>query len=268
MPKLPESLALPVALVRKTGVVRDMMVMVARSVRLTSRNLEALLTSVVMPLLMMLVFVYLFGGAIQTSHDEYVTYALPGVLVLAAGFVSALTAVSVTQDVREGIVDRFRSMDVSGASVLAGHVAASVVRNVSSAVIMIGVAMAVGFRSTATAVEWVAAIGMLLLFVLAISWLAAAFGLIAKTPEGAGAFQFFIMFLPYPSSAFVPIATMPIWLHGFADNQPTTPVIETMRGLLVGTPVGNSAWLAIAWCIGIMAALVTLAAVLFRLRTR
>ncbi|WP_235998758.1 ABC transporter permease [Qaidamihabitans albus] len=244
----------------------DTLTMVRRSVRLSSRNLEAMLTSVMLPAMIMLLFVYLFGGAIETG-TAYLTYVLPGVLILCMGFVSAQTAVSVTQDMEEGIIDRFRSMDVSGAAVLGGHVAASAVRNTVATVILLLIAVLIGFRPTAGPVEWLGAIGTLLLFVLAMSWLAAAFGLLARTPEGANGFAFFVMFLPYPSSAFVPIETMPGWLHGFARNQPVTPVIETLRGLLTGTPIGNSAWLAAGWCAGLVLVSTVLAAVLFRRRT-
>jgi len=211
--------------------------------------------------------VHLFGGAIQTGTERYVNYVVPGVLLLCTGYVSALTATGVTEDMQEGIIDRFRSMDVSSAAVLTGHVAASVVRNVMAAVSMLTVAFLIGFRPTATPLEWLAAAGVLLLFVSAVSWVAAAFGLLARTPEGAGGLSFFLMFLPYPSSAFVPIETMPTWLHGFAEHQPATPVIETLRGLLMGAPIGDSAWLAVAWCAAITVVSITLAAVLFRHRT-
>lgn len=247
--------------------VHDTLTMVIRSVRLSTRNVDALLTSVILPVMIMLLFVYLFGGAIETGTAAYVNYVLPGVLLLCTGFVSALTATGVTQDMQEGIIDRFRSMDVSGAAVLSGHVSASVVRNAVSTATVVAVALVIGFRPTATPLEWLAAIGVLLMFVLMVSWVAAAFGLLARTPEGAGGFSFFVMFLPYPSSAFVPIDTMPTWLHGFAEHQPATPVIETLRGLLLGTPIGDSAALALAWCGGITAVALAATGLLFRHRT-
>jgi ABC-2 type transport system permease protein len=175
--------------------------------------------------------------------------------------------VSVTTDMTGGIIDRFRSMDVAGPAVLAGHVAASVVRNLASTVLVFGVAFLIGFRPSAGPLDWLAAAAILLLFILAISWLAAAVGLLARSPEAAGGFSFLVMFLPYPSSAFVPVDTMPAWLHGFADNQPVTPVIETLRGLLLGLPVGTSPLKAVAWCLGILAASVAASGVLFRRRT-
>jgi ABC-2 type transport system permease protein len=210
--------------------------MAGRGLRLSRRNPDAVITSLALPVLPMLLFVYLFGGAIQTG-TRYVTYVVPGVLLLCAGFGASMTAVGVTNDMTGGIIDRFRSMDVAGASVLAGHVAASVVRNLASTVLVFGVAFLVGFRPSAGPLDWVAAAGVLLLF------------------------------LPYPSSAFVPIHTMPTWLHGFADNQPVTPVIETLRGLLLGLPVGTSPWRAVAWCLGILVASVGRRRVLFRRRT-
>jgi ABC-2 type transport system permease protein len=189
------------------------------------------------------------------------------VLPLSAGFGAATTAVTVSQDMTGGIIDRFRSMDVAGASVLAGHVAASMARNLAATVLVFGVAFLIGFRPSAGPLEWLAAGGVLLVFMLAISWLSAAIGLLARSPEAAGGFTFFMAFVPYPSSAFVPIDTMPTWLHGFAEHQPITPVIETLRGLLLGTPVGNSPWLALAWCAAILVASIALAGVLFRRRT-
>ncbi|MCW4356052.1 ABC transporter permease [Hoyosella sp. YIM 151337] len=243
-------------------------VMVERNIRLSTRNVEALLTAVMLPILILVLFVYLFGGAIQTGFTDYVDYALPGVLLLCTGFVSALTATRVSEDLQEGIVDRFRSLGVGGAAMLGGHVAGSVLRNAVSITLLIAVALLIGFSPNASAAEWLLALGVLLLFVFAISWLAAVFGLLAKTPEGAAGFQFFIMFLPYPSSAFVPVETMPTWLHWFAENQPATPVIETVRGLLLGTPIGLSGVLAVAWCAGIAGVSMLLAALLFRRRVR
>jgi ABC-2 type transport system permease protein len=240
--------------------------MAGRCIRLSSRNIDALVTSLMLPIMLMLVFVYLFGGAIETG-TEYVTYVVPGVILLCAGFGSAATAVSVSQDMTGGIIDRFRSMDVGGPAILAGHVAASALRNAASTVLVFGVAFAIGFRPNAAPLDWLAAIGVLLAFVLAVSWLAAAIGLIAKSPEAANGFTFVIMFLPYASSAFVPVDTMPSWIQGFAQHQPVTPVIETLRGLLLGTPVGSNPWTALAWCAGILAVSVTASGVLFRRRT-
>jgi ABC-2 type transport system permease protein len=251
---------------RTTTAVSDTLTMIDRCVRLSRRNVDAMITSLMLPIILMLLFVYLFGGAIDTG-TRYVTYVVPGVILLCAGFGSASTAVSVSQDMKDGMIDRLRSMDVGGAAVLAGHVTASVVRNTASTLLVFGVAFLIGFRPHAGAVGWLAAAGVLLLFILAISWLSAAAGLLAKSPEAASGFTFFVMFLPYPSSAFVPIDTMPGWLHGFARNQPVTPVIETLRGLLLDTPVGTSPVRAVAWCTGILAVSVAASGILFRRRT-
>jgi len=239
--------------------------MVARCLRMSRRNVDAMVTSLLLPIILMLLFVYLFGGAINTG-TAYVTYVVPGVLLLCAGFGSANTAVSVTADMSGGIIDRFRSLDLGGASVLAGHVAASLVRNLASTVLVFGVAFAIGFRPHGSPPAWLAAVGVLVLFILAMSWLSAAVGLLARSVEAASGFSFLVMFLPYPSSAFVPISTMPDWLHGFARHQPATPVIESIRGLLLGTPIGSAAWQAVAWCLAIMLASVVAAGVLFRRR--
>jgi len=245
---------------------RDALTMVGRCLRLSRRNVESLLMSVMLPVMLMLVFVYLFGGAIHTG-TSYVTYVVPGVILLCAGFGSAQTAVSVSEDLSGGTMDRFRSLDVGGVAVLVGHVVASVARNIVSTVIVFGVAFLVGFRPSAGPTDWLAAVGILLLFVLAISALSAAIGLLARTPDAANGFTFVVMFLPYASSAFVPVHTMPSWLHGFANNQPITPVIESMRGLLLSTAVGNGPGLAVAWCAGILLAALAASTLLFRWRT-
>ena len=251
---------------RRSPALASLPVMTARCVRLTRRNLDALITALVLPILLMLMFVYLFGGAIATG-TSYVQYVVPGVVLLCAGFGAANTAVSVCQDMTGGIIDRFRSLDVPGQALLAGHVIASIVRNAASTVLVFGVALLIGFRPHASPLAWAAAAGILLLFVLAISCLAAVAGLLATSAEAASGFVFALMFLPYPSSTFVPIATMPSWLQGFARDQPVTPVVETLRGLLLGHPLGASPWHALAWCGGIFAVSAAASGVLFRRRT-
>jgi ABC-2 type transport system permease protein len=247
--------------------VSDALTMSARSVRLSMRHLDALVTSLVLPVMLMLVFVELFGGAIETGAEDYVTYVVPGVILLCAGFGSATTAVSVSQDMTGGIVDRLRSMDVSRAAVLGGHVAASVVRNVASTILVFAIALALGFRPGAGPLHWLAVAGVVLAFVVAVWWLAATIGLLAGSPEAANGFTFVVMFLPYASSAFGPVNTMPSWLQGFAEHQPITPVTETLRGLLLGTPLGREPWTALAWCAGILLVSVVASAVLFQRRT-
>ena len=238
--------------------------MAGRCVRLSMRQVDALLTSLLLPVLLMLIFVYLFGGAIETG-GEYVTYVVPGVILLCAGFGSATTAVTVSQDMSGGLVDRLRSLDVGGPSLLIGHVAASVVRNTISTVLVLAVALLIGFRPDAGPLDWLAVAAVLFAFVLAMSALSAALGLLARSPEAANGITFLILFLPYASSAFVPVDTMPSWLQGFAEHQPVTPVIETLRGLLLGGPTEAAA--AAAWCGAILAASLAASAVLFRRRS-
>ncbi|WP_412077189.1 ABC transporter permease [Streptomyces xanthophaeus] len=237
-----------------------------RSLRISRRQPDALITALMLPVMLMLIFVYFFGGAIDTG-TAYVTYVVPGAMLLCAGFGAASTAVSVADDMRNGVIDRLRSLDVGGVPILAGHVTASVLRNLVSTTLVLAVALAIGFRPQASAPALLAAAGLLVAYITAISWLAAALGLLAKTPEAAGGFTFLMMFLPYPSSAFVPIDTMPGWLHGFAEHQPLTPVIESLRALLLAQPAGNAPWVALGWCAAVMAVAVALAGVLFRRRT-
>ncbi|MFE0578303.1 ABC transporter permease [Streptomyces sp. NPDC058874] len=238
-----------------------------RSLRISRRSPDALIAALMLPVMLMLIFVYFFGGAIDTG-TEYVTYVVPGAMLLCAGFGAASTAVSVADDLRTGVIDRFRTLDIGGIPILAGHVAASVLRNLLSTALVLAVALAIGFRPQAGPAAFLAAAGLLLAYITAISWLAATLGLLARTPEAAGGFTFLMMFLPYPSSAFVPIETMPGWLHGFAGHQPLTPVIESLRALLLAQPAGSAPWTALTWCAGITAVAMALAAALFRSRTR
>jgi ABC-2 type transport system permease protein len=240
--------------------------MAARSLRLATRSPDALLTALLLPVMLMVVFVYLFGGAVRIG-TSYVSYVVPGVLLLCAVIGAASTAVTVCQDMTGGIIDRFRSMDVPGTAILAGHVAASLLRNVASTVLVIAVAFGIGFRPHATPARFAAALGVLLLFVIAVSWLAAAFGLLVSSAEAAGGAMFILMFLSYASSAFVPVRTLPWWLRGFAGHQPATPVTETIRGLLLRQPIGAHLGIALAWCAGLLTVSVVLSALAFRRRT-
>ena len=244
----------------------DSAAMIGRSVKHTVRNLESLLMSVILPVVLMLMFVYVFGGAIDPSGD-YANYVVPGIILLCTGYGAASTAVDVARDMTEGVVDRFRSMPILSSAVLTGHVAASVARNTLATVLVIGVAFLTGFRPDAGVLEWLAVAGMLVLWVLALSWVAVCFGLIARTVEGANGFTFLVLFLPYLSSAFVPVETMRAGLRAVAANQPVTPVTETLRGLLLGTPVGSYGWQALAWCAGLLLAAFAAATILFRRRT-
>lgn len=241
--------------------------MTARSFRLSLRKVDGLITGFAIPVILMLMFVYLFGGAIHTG-TRYLDYVVPGVLLVSASFGVGTTAVTVTDDLGTGIIDRFRSIDVRGEALITGHVIASVARNLLSALLVFAVALAIGFRSNADPAAWLGAIAILALFVAALTWLAAALGILARSSEAANAITFIFAFLAYPSSAFVPIDTMPTWLRGFARHQPFTPVIDTIRGLLTGTPVGSNAWQAAGWSIGIIAGSILLAGALYRRRTR
>ena len=188
-------------------------IMLGRNYRLSLRNVDSLVTGLALPVLLMLVFVFLFGGAINTG-TAYVTYVLPAVIVLSASFGAASTAVSVSADLKGGMVDRLRSMPIVSWSFLAGHVGASLVRNLVATALVVGVAVLIGFRPTAGPLEWLAAVGLLSLFILAISWFSAAIGLFASSPEAASGYSFFVVFLPYVSSGFVPVETLPVWLQG------------------------------------------------------
>jgi ABC-2 type transport system permease protein len=241
--------------------------LVTRAMRLSLRNVEGMLTALVLPVVMMLMFVYLFGGAIDTG-TRYVDYVVPGVLLVCIGWGASTTAVTVAHDLAAGIIDRFRSMDVRGEALIAGHVVASVARNLMSCALVLAVAFAIGFRPHADAANWLVAAGTLALFVLALSWLAAAIGIVARTPETAQGIAFLVSFIPYVSSAFVPIHTMPAVLQGIARNQPATAVADTIRAALNGGHVGADPWHAALWSVGIIVVSIALSGILFRRRGR
>jgi len=246
--------------------INDSLTLIGRSSRQSMRRIDALITAAVLPLMMLLLFVYVFGGAIRVS-GSYIDYVVPGIILLCAGFGSAATAVSVCQDMTSGAIDRFRSLPIVSSALLTGHVVASILRNLVSTALVLGVALALGFRPHAGIAQWLGAVGILLAFMAAISWLAACFGLIARSPEAADAFSFVVMFVPYVSSAFVPTGTMPGVLRAFAAHQPVTPIIETVRGLMMGTSTGSHAAVALAWCLGGTIAGAALATLLYRRRT-
>ncbi|MEV0804569.1 ABC transporter permease [Kribbella sp. NPDC050281] len=244
----------------------DTVTMIDRSVRLSRRNVETLFVSILLPLLMMCLFVYVFGGAISTG-TEYINYVVPGILLLTTGYGASSTAMVVADDMHSGMIDRLRSLPIRSFAVLTGHVTASVARNSVSTAIVVLASLAMGFRPSANAGEWLAAIGLLLLYVLALSWLAAGLGVIAKSVESASTLSFFMLFLPYLSSAFVQPETMPSWLRPISEHQPITPVIETVRSFLIGAPLENNGWIALAWCCGLLLFSFTLATSLYRRRT-
>lgn len=238
-------------------------VFVGRSLTHSLRDGESLLMAVMLPVMLMLLFTFVFGGAIDPSGG-YVQYVVPGIILLCAGFGAASTAVYVANDMKAGIIDRFRTMPVRASAVLTGHVVASLLRNLLATGVVIGVALLVGFRPTAGLWEWVCAVALIALYILAITYLFAAIGLASGSPEAASGYGFIILFLPYLSSAFVPIPTMPDWLQWIADNQPITPIIEAIRSLLMGTPMDDSGWWAIGWCLAILAFSFAWGAWLFR----
>jgi ABC-2 type transport system permease protein len=251
--------------------VSDAHVMVTRCVRRSLRNPEAFFTALMLPIVLMLLFVYVFGGALNTG-GKYVDYVVPGLIVLCAGFGAGTTAVAVATDMTSGIVDRFRSMPISSSSFLVGHIAASLARNLIATALVIGVGLGIGWRPVGAPAAWAAAAAMIVLFVLALSWLAAGVGLLARSAEAASFFTIVLMFIPYISTSFVPAHTMPGALRGFAEHQPFTPIVETMRGLWMGhtatgATVGHEAWLAVAYCAGILVASFAAASWLFRHRT-
>jgi ABC-2 type transport system permease protein len=239
----------------------DMGVMLGRSMRHIFRSLDTIITVTIMPIAFMLLFVYVFGGAIQTGTDNYVNYLLPGILLIAIASGIAYTSYRLFMDMQSGIFERFHSMPIAHSAPLWGHVLTSLVSNAISVVVIILVALVIGFRSSAGLLSWLAVAGILALFTLALTWVAAIAGLSAKSVDGAGAFSYPIIFLPFISSAFVPTKSMPSGLRAFAENQPVTSIVEAIRALLSNQPVGNELWTALAWCVGI-----TLVAYLFAMR--
>jgi ABC-2 type transport system permease protein len=223
--------------------------MLRRNLRHTLRNPSTLFMTLIAPLILSM-FVYIFGGAFNVGV-EYINYVVPGIIVMSVAYGVGQTAVSVSNDMTQGIIARFRTMAISRASAVTGHVVGTMIRTLICIALIIGVRLIMGFRPTANVGDWFAATAVIVMLTLATSWLTVALGLAVKTVEGASFAAFPLTFLPFISSAFAPPNTMPSGVRWFTDNQPFTPVIETLRGLLTGTPIGNSAVLAIAWCAGI-----------------
>ncbi|MEU0725075.1 ABC transporter permease [Streptomyces sp. NPDC006140] len=237
--------------------VRDSSTMLRRNLlharRYPSMTLNLLLT----PIMLLLLFVYIFGDTMSAGigggdRSDYIAYIVPGLLLMTIGSTTIGTAVSITNDMTEGIIARFRTMAIHRPSVLVGHVVGSVLQSVMSVVLVGAVAVAIGFRSTdANALEWLAAFGLLVLFALALTWIAVGMGLSSPNAEAAGNNAMPLILLPLLSSAFVPVDAMPGWFRPVAEYQPFTPAIETLRGLLLGTGIGHNGWLAVAWCLGL-----------------
>ena len=230
----------------------DTAVLLGRSLRHITRSLDTIITTTIMPIAFLLLFVYVFGGAIKHGSGTYVTYLLPGILLITIASGISYTAFRLFLDMRSGIFERFQSMPIARSSVLWAHVLTSLIANIISLVVVVLVAVGIGFRSGAGVLAWLAVAGILILFTLALTWIAVIAGLSAKSADGASAFSYPLIFLPFISSAFVPTRTMPGPVRAFADNQPMTSIINTIRDLLARQPVSTSIWTALAWCLGIL----------------
>ncbi|MFZ3494471.1 ABC transporter permease [Streptomyces sp. 5.8] len=237
--------------------VRDSSTMLRRNLLHARRYPSLTLNLLLTPIMLLLLFVYIFGDVMSAgigggSRSDYIAYLVPGLLLMTIGSTTIGTAVSVSNDMTEGIIARFRTMAIHRGAVLIGHVVSSVLQSIASVVLVGAVGVAIGFRSTdATALEWLAAFGLLVLFALAFTWIAVGMGLISPNAEAASNNALPMILLPLLSSAFVPVEGMPGWFQPIAEYQPFTPAIETLRGLLLGTEIGNNGWLAVAWCLGL-----------------
>ncbi|BCW42321.1 transport permease protein [Arthrobacter sp. StoSoilB3] len=230
----------------------DTSVLLGRSMRHIFRSVDTIITTAITPIALMLLFVYVFGGAIRTDTENYVNYLLPGIMLIAIASGIAYTAVRLFTDLQGGIFERFQSMPIARSSVLWAHVLTSLVANGLSLVIIVGVALLMGFRTSANVLDWLAVAGILALFTLALTWIAIIAGLSAKSVDGAGGFSYPLIFLPFISSAFVPTETMPGPVRWFAENQPVTSIVNTIQDLFAQRPTGTDIWVALAWCLGIL----------------
>lgn len=245
--------------------VSDSLVLIKRSMTHIIRNLDQLLSVAIQPIMFLLLFRYVFGGAISTGGTTYVNYLMAGIIIQTVAFGAMTTAIGVATDLTRGIIDRFRSLPMVSSAVLTGHVTADLVRNTLSTIVMLVVGLFVGFRPTADLGEWAMIFGLILLFTFALSWLSAVMGLVSKSIEAVQWIGFMAIFpLTFASSAFVPTEGMPKILRVFAENQPVTHVIEAIRALLVGTPMGDHYWISVVWCVAIIVISIPWAAWLFR----
>ena len=244
----------------------DTRVLLGRSLRHILRSPDTIITTTITPIAMMLLFVYVFGGAISTGTDSYVNYMLPGILLITIASGIAYTAFRLFMDLKDGIFERFQSMPISRSSVLWAHVLTSLVASLISVAVVVVAALLMGFRSGAGVGAWLAIAGILTLFTLALTWLAVIAGLSAKTVDGASAFSYPLIFLPFVSSAFVLTATMPGPVRAFAENQPVTPIVDAIRDLYSERAVSSDIWVALAWCLGILAVAYAVAMLTYRRR--
>ncbi|ANP73488.1 ABC transporter permease [Cryobacterium arcticum] len=235
-----------------THFIADTNSLLGRSLRHITRSADTIITTAITPIAILLLFVYVLGGAINTGTGNYVTYLLPGIMLIAIASGIAYTAVRLFTDLQSGIFERFHSMPINRSSVLWAHVLTSLVANGISVVIIVAVGLAMGFRTSAGPLAWLAVAGILALFTLALTWVAVIAGLSAKTVDGAAGFSYPLIFLPFISSAFVPTDTMPGPVRVFAENQPVTAIVNTIQQLFAGEPVGSDIWVALAWCVGIL----------------
>jgi ABC-2 type transport system permease protein len=242
----------------------DTAVLLGRSLRHISRSPDTIITTAVMPIAMMLLFVYVFGGAIAVGSDSYVNYLLPGILLITIASGIAYTAYRLFLDMQGGIFERFQSMPIARSSVLWAHVLTSVVANLISLVVVVLVALLMGFRSGASVLDWLAVAGILILFTVTLTWIAVIAGLSAKSVDGASAFSYPLIFLPFISSAFVPTGSMPGPVRVFAEYQPVTSIVNTIRSLFTQQPVGGDIWIALAWCVGILVVAYVFAMITYR----
>ncbi|MEU7922845.1 ABC transporter permease [Micromonospora zamorensis] len=244
--------------------VGDTAVLLGRSLRHIARSPDTIITTAIMPIAFMLLFVYVFGGAIETGSDSYVNYLLPGILIITIASGISYTAFRLFLDLKGGIFERFQSMPIARSAVLWAHVLTSLVANLISIVVVIGVALIMGFRTGAGVSGWLAVAGILVLFTLALTWIAVIPGLTAKTLDGASAFSYPLIFLPFVSSAFVPTGSMPGPVRAFAEHQPVTSIVNAIRDLFTQQPVGAAIWIALAWCAGILVVAYLFANVTYR----
>ncbi|CAN7158807.1 ABC transporter permease [Terrabacter sp. LjRoot27] len=235
-----------------TYVLHDTDVLLRRSLRHILRSPDTIITTAVTPIAMLLLFVYVFGGAIDVGGASYVNYLLPGILLITVASGIAYTAFRLFTDVSGGIFERFQSMPITRSAFLWGHVLTSVVANLTSLVLVVLVALSMGFRTGAGVLAWLAVLGIMLLFTLALTWLAVIPGLTAKTVDGVSGFSYPLIFLPFVSSAFVPTDSMPGPVQWFAEHQPVTSIVNTIRSLFEQQPVGSDGWVALAWCVGLL----------------
>jgi ABC-2 type transport system permease protein len=242
----------------------DTAVLTVRSLRHITRSVDTIITTTIMPIAFLLLFVYVFGGAIKSGSGTYVDYLLPGILIITVASGISYTAYRLFLDMQSGIFERFQSMPIARSSVLWAHVLTSLVANLISLGVVVLVALLMGFRSGAGVLPWLAVIGILIVFTLALTWLAVIPGLSAKSVDGASAFSYPLIFLPFISSAFVPTNTMPGPVRAFAEHQPVTSIVNTLRDLYTRQPVGADIWIALAWCVGILAVAYTFAMVIYR----